>query len=513
MKKGRTNYVIKNAWVGVLAEAIAVLLSFISRTLFIKILGNEYLGINGLFTNVLTLLSVAELGVGEAIIYHLYKPLALNDEKKIKVYINFYKKAYTTIGIIIMILGLCVIPFMDLIITKKPNIPDNLDLIYVLFLINTSLSYFYVYKTSILKANQQNYIIVIFKQVFHCVQLVVQIILLYLTHNYILYLIIQFLCTFLTNYFTSRKAAKMYPYINNNYEKELTKSEKDSIYKHIKGSFLYKIGSSILNGTDTIIITRYLGLGIVGIASNYNLIYTTIKKFLSQITAAFTASLGNLNATEKVEKEEKVMFQVVYICFVVYGYAAICLTLLSNDLINIWIGEKYMFGMFTVFLCCLNIYINGVRYATYAYRSTLGLFQYFKFIPIASAIINIISSIVLAKYMGVNGVYLGTIIAIGTTYFWSDPVIVYKKEFHKSPIKYFLVFFKYLFYALLIGAVTYFVTKGIIVTNFLRLVLKLIAVSVTVLVLMILFTFNSWEYKALMEIIKNKLKRRKSKEA
>ncbi len=509
MKKGRTSFVIKNAWVGVLAEAFAVLLSFITRTIFIKTLADDYLGINGLFTNILTLLSVAELGVGEAIIYHLYKPLAENDEKKIKTYIRFYKKAYTTIGIVIFVLGLCVIPFMDLIIKNKPNISDNLTLIYILFLINTSLSYFYVYKASILKANQQNYIIVLYKQLFHCVQLIAQIIVLYTTHNYIIYLVIQFTCTFLTNYFASRKASKMYPYIDIHDEKELTKSEKKSIYQHIQGSFIYKIGSSILNGTDSIIISSILGVGVVGIASNYNMIYTTIKKFLSQITTSFTASLGNLNALEKAEKEERVMYQVMYICFILYGYSTICMALLSNDLINIWLGPKYLFGLFTVIICCLNIYINGVRYAAYAYRVTMGLFQYFKFIPVLSAIINIVVSIVLAHKLGVNGIYIGTIVAIGTTYFWSDPVIIYKKEFHKSPIKYFVVFFKYLFITCLVGIVCYFVTKKMIIDSIYVLILKLIIISIIIISMFILITFNSFEFKELMKVIKKRLHRKK----
>ena len=515
MEKSRTSYVIKNAWIGVVAQSVALVLSFLSRTFFIKILGSEYLGVNGLFTDILTMLSIAELGVGEAIVFNLYKPIAINDEKKIKILVKFYKKAYQFIGIAIFVVGLLLIPFMDSIIPNRPNITENLNLIYVLFLANTSISYFYIYKSTILRANQKNYINVIYVQFFHCVQLVIQILLLYFTRNYILYLIIQFLCTFLRNFTISRKASKMYPYLNDYEDSNITKEEKKEIFEHIKGTFAYKIGSSIINGTDSIIISKYIDIVSVGISSNYKLINTTIKKYLSQLTSSFTASLGNSNAIENSEKKENIMFQVMYVCFIVYGYASICLIILSNDLIRIWFGKEYLFELSTVIIVVLNIFLNGLRYPSYVYRSTMGLFQHFKFIPIVAAIINIVTSILLAKLMGINGVYLGTIISIMTTYFIADPITIYKYEFKKSPIKYFIEFFKYVGLAVIVFIITYISTKGIIVNNFLDLVLKLIATSIVSLFLLWLFTFKTNEYQRIIGIVKkrlskliNKIKRR-----
>lgn len=505
MEKSRTSYVIKNAWIGVVAQSVALVLSFLSRTFFIKILGSEYLGVNGLFTDILTMLSIAELGVGEAIVFNLYKPIAINDEKKIKTLIKFYKKAYQIIGLTIFAVGLLLIPFMDFIIPNRPNISENLILIYVLFLANTSISYLYIYKSTILKANQKNYITVIYKQVFHCIQLVVQILLLYFTHNYILYLIIQFLCTFLRNFTLSRKASKMYPYLNDLENEDLTKEERHEIFEHIKGTFVYKVGRAIINGTDSIIISKYIGINAVGISSNYNLINSTIKKYLSQITSSFTASLGNSNAIESSEKKEKLLFEVMYVCFVLYGYACVCLIILSNDLIRIWFGKEYLFNLSTVIIIIATIFIAGLRHASYVYRSTLGLFQHVKFIPILAAIINLVSSILLAKLIGLNGVYLGTIISIMSTYFIADPVIIYKYEFHKKPTKYFLIFFKYVILGILTFLITYLITKNIIVTNFFILIIKLIVTSIVSLFLLWLFTFKTNEYKRIMGIVKKRL--------
>lgn len=504
MEKSRTSYVIKNAWIGILMQSLALILSFVSRTFFIKILGRDYLGVNGLFTDILTMLSIAELGVGEAIVFNLYKPLAVNDEKKIRILVKFYKRAYQIIGLTIFGVGLLIIPFMDSIITNKPNISENLILIYLLFLANTSISYFYIYKSTILRANQKNYIVSVYKELFHCLQLVVQIILLYLTHDYILYLIIQFGCTFLRNFTISHKASKMYPYLNNKEEGNITKEERKEIFEHIKGTFVYKIGSSIINGTDSIIISRYVGIASVGISSNYFLINTTVKKYLSQITTSFTASLGNSNAIENNEKREKILFQVMYLCFIIYGYSSICLIILSNDLIKIWFGKEYLFSLSTVIIIVLNIFFNGLRYPSYAYRSTMGLFKYMKLIPLLAAVINVISSIILAKFIGINGVYLGTIVAIMTTYFIADPITIYKYQFHKKPTKYFLTFFKYIGLGIITFLVTYFLTKKIVVNSFLILFLKLIACSIISLFLMWLFTFKTDEYKRIIGVIKKK---------
>ena len=205
----------------------------------------------------------------------------------------------------------------------------------------------------------------------------------------------------------------------------------------------------------------------------------------------------------------------MYVCFIVYGYASICLIILSNDLIRIWFGKEYLFELSTVIIVVLNIFLNGLRYPSYVYRSTMGLFQHFKFIPIVAAIINIVTSILLAKLMGINGVYLGTIISIMTTYFIADPITIYKYEFKKSPIKYFIEFFKYVGLAVIVFIITYISTKGIIVNNFLDLVLKLIATSIVSLFLLWLFTFKTNEYQRIIGIVKkrlskliNKIKRR-----
>ena len=181
MENSRTSNVVRNMWVGTFFQILSLFLGFVSRTIFIKILGEEYLGLNSLFTNILTILSFAELGIGNAIIFNMYKPLADNDTKKLKKLINFYKKTYTVIGSVILVIGLMIIPFIPNVIDEIPNIKENIYLIYILFLIDTSISYFFSYKTSIISADQKNYIVVMYTYIFKICQIILQLVLLYFT--------------------------------------------------------------------------------------------------------------------------------------------------------------------------------------------------------------------------------------------------------------------------------------------------------------------------------------------
>ena len=183
MSKTRTENVAKNVILSSLFQIIAYVIGFVSRTIFIKILGEEYLGLNGVFTNVLTLLSFAELGIGSAIVYSMYKPLATNNSDKLKELIAFYKKIYLLVGMIIIIGGIILIPFLDFFIKSTPNINENINIIYLIFVINSAISYFFSYRTSIISADQKNYLIIIYNKAFHIIRVIVQIIIILVFSN------------------------------------------------------------------------------------------------------------------------------------------------------------------------------------------------------------------------------------------------------------------------------------------------------------------------------------------
>ena len=313
MEESRTKNTIRNVKTGAIVQMINKIMAFVVRTVFIKMLNTEYLGVNGLFTNVLTILSFAELGIGTAIIFNMYKPVAENDKEKIKSLMKLYKKSYNMIGIIVFILGLCVIPFMNIIIKDVPNIKENLIVIYLLFLFNTASSYFFTYKKSIIYAHQKQCIIDNIDSIFYLTKSILEIIFLMLTKNFIVYLIIQILGTFIENIIIAIKADKMYPYLKEKDVKQLSKSESKNIFENVKSLVIYKFGGVIMNGTDNILISSLVNVSTVGLSSNYTLIINSIKAIIVSALNGVTASVGNLNAVGKPKQKEKVFYQITFV--------------------------------------------------------------------------------------------------------------------------------------------------------------------------------------------------------
>ena len=306
MKESRTKNTMRNVKTGAIVQLINKLMAFLVRTVFIKCLNSEYLGVNGLFSNVLTILSFAELGIGTAIIFNMYKPVADEDKEKLKSLMQLYKKAYNLIGVIVFVLGLCVVPFMNYIVKDAPNISENLILIYILFLFNTSVSYFFTYKKSIISAHQKQSIINNIDSFFYLLKSIIEIIFLFVTKNFIVYLVIQILGTILENIILSIKADKMYPYLKEKDIKPLNKDESKGIFDNVKSLIIYKFGGVIMNGTDNILISMLVNVGTVGLCSNYTMVIQAIKSVISSALNGVTASVGNLNAVGDAKQKERV---------------------------------------------------------------------------------------------------------------------------------------------------------------------------------------------------------------
>lgn len=471
MKSSRTSNSIRNSSWALVSQVIDILLNFVSRTIFIQILGVEYLGINGLFTNVLMLLSFAELGIGQAIIYSMYKPLAVNDEEKIKSLMALYSKAYKAIGSFVFVAGLAVIPFMEYIIKDAPNITENIILIYCLFLVNAALSYFFVYKHSIIMADQKNYLIVLYRQAFRIIQIILQIIFLIVTGEYIAFLLIQILFTFLNNAYMAKKTDKMYPFLKVGKAKPLERSESQGIFKNIRAMFLYKFGSVVLNGTDNIMISALIGVGAVGLTSNYLLILTAVTTMAGQIMNGFTASIGNLNAVSDTNSKERVFNRIFFLSVWMYGFLSIGLFLYLNPLIDLWLGEEFVLSQSVVFALVLHFYINSVHFTAYTYRTTMGLFVKGRMAPVLAAVVNIVLSLWLGKKYGLVGIFLATSIARFFTTGIVDPVLIYKHGFKKNPIHYYRRYFGLSGICILVGGLVAYIVQWINVGNVLGFVL------------------------------------------
>lgn len=442
----RTQNSIKNVKTSFILQLVNKLTSFIVRTVFIYTLNVEYLGVNGLFSNILTILSFAELGIGTAIIYNMYKPIATNDEEKVKSLMLLYKKSYTYIGIIVFLLGLLLIPFLGILVTDVPKIKEGIVLIYVLFLINTSFSYFYSYNKSILLANQKQSVINEIDCVLYLIKCLFNIVILIIFKNYILYLLIEILFTVFENIYVSKVAIKMYPNILNGKAKKLSKKENKEIFSNVKSLVIYKLGTVIMTGTDNILISLLVNVASVGLCSNYNLIISSVNAIINSSLNGVVGSIGNLNAIESIEKKETVFYQLTFIYFFLYSVSTILLIVLLNPFIELWLGEKYVLEISISFALAISFFIAGMREPGYIYRTTLGMFNKSKVTPYIGASVNIVLSIILCKYFGLVGIFIATSIAQLVSYSWIDPYLVHKYEFKTSVRKYLK---KYLTYCLI----------------------------------------------------------------
>ncbi len=269
MEVSRSKRTLQNVFVGFLSQFINILLSFVSRTIFIRTLGNEYLGLNGIFSDVLTLLSMADLGFSTAMAYSFYKPLAEHDEERIKSLVAFYNRVYNIIAGVVLLLGLCCIPFLRLVVKTENYIP-NLEIYYLFSLAEIVTSYLFVYKTTLLTADQKNYLVVNIRIIMNFIKVILQIISLLIFKNYILYLAIGTLTGIINNLIASKKAEKEYPYIKNaKASNEINKDLKSSIIDNMKSVFIYKVSTTVFSATDNIIISIVINTVAVGLYSNY----------------------------------------------------------------------------------------------------------------------------------------------------------------------------------------------------------------------------------------------------
>lgn len=440
---GRTMRVqnsIRNMLFGLSGQLISCIMGFIVRTVFISTLGIEYLGVDGLFSNILTLLSLTNLGFDTAIIYSLYKPLAENNQTQIMGLMNLYKKAYRLIGVTVLSIGLLLLPFLPYMINGETTI-DSINTIYILFLINSAASYFFVYKQAIIIADQQNHVISKVYSIFAIISNLFQVILLVCFKNYLIVLTTQIALRILQNLYISIKTNRLYPYLKGKNNVTLSEADKRNFFQNIYSLMLYRISGVVINGTDNLVISKFVGLVWVGICANYLLITSTLNTFLGHIFYSITASVGNLNVNESSEKKYLVFRILNFSNFWVYGFCSVCLWNLINPFIILWLGERFVMNKLVVFAIVLNFYTAGMQNAATTFRETTGLFRRGKYIPILAAIINIIVSIILAKTIGIAGVFLGTVFSRLCTYFWYDPYASYKLIFQQPVRKYFIRYF------------------------------------------------------------------------
>lgn len=507
----RTENTSKNFMFSTISTLLSSILGFISRTVFIKVIGITYLGANSLFTNILSMLSLTELGIGSAIAFSLYKPLANNDVKTIKSLMLFYKKAYRYIAAIIAVVGVALVPFLDYFIKDSGGM-EHIPFIYLVFLYNTVVSYMFSYKITLLSADQKSYLITNINMIISVLTLVVQLTVLVIFKNYFVYLITGAIINTVQWFFINRYIYNRYPYLKDRDAEPLEKQEQDIISTNVKAMMFHKVGELCINQTDNIIISSFISIVSVGLYNNYYMIIGIINKFATSIFNAASASLGNLIATESYEKRYEVFKRYNFLGFWIYGWTGICLYVLLNPFVEIWLGEDFLIDHLTLALVMINYYLVGMRVPIGNIKMAAGLYTQDKWVPIIQSIVNLVVSIFGAVYMGLAGVFLGTVVSSVCLPCWYRPIVVYKYAFCKSVKEYFVTYIKYIITTLLalvcvlkFNAIICFFVKGNI---FLEFLIECVMCTIVPNALFVIVWHKTEEFKYLLALSKKILRRK-----
>ncbi len=398
---------LKNSIWGILQQVIVCILSLFSRRVMIDTIGVEGVGLNALLTSVITMLSLAELGIGTAIVYHMYAPIAANDQKQIARLMHTYRNIYRIIAAVIFLLGLSLLPFMHRIVSDTDYSARYIRIIFVLFLLQTTSSYLFTYKRSMLSADQKQYVITIFDLCYKIFTIVAGIIVLKLTRELACYLVLLIVSTVAENLLISQKVDRMYPYLKKHCA-SLPKEENIAIAKDVKNIFIGKVSGVITTSTDSILINAFVGTVQTGLYSNYNIILGTLTATLKQLASAMRGSVGNLIATEPPKHIHVVLNRLMFLMFYLASFCACCLTGLIDPFITLAFGEGLLLHRVTVFICIFNLYMSTVDIPIWNFVAAAGLFRYDKYISLIGSGMNLLISFLLGKRIGMAGILLGT---------------------------------------------------------------------------------------------------------
>lgn len=479
---------------------------FVLRAIFVRTLAKEYLGLEGLFSNILNILSLMELGIGPALIVSLYKPIAENNVNCIKSLMRLYKKAYMIVGICVFAVGTMLVPLLPVLIKDIPENIDNVVLIYFLYVFNTAVSYFCIYKQSLFIADQKNYLVTFWYNIARLIMLAAQAIMLICTRNYIVYLCVQILFTVGANIYISHRADLQYPYLRDKNVEKLDENNKNDVIKYAYASTILNIGSKLVNGTDQIIISSIIGLVIGGMYSNYALVMTAGLAVLSKLFNACTASVGNLNVTSSDSKLSEVFYRFTFLGFWLASFCTICMACLLQEFITVWVGADMLLDKYTAICVVITFYLYSLRIPVQVFNTATGNFYHHKYRAFAEGGINLVVSIVLAKKIGIAGVILGTLISCIAVPFWIEPKIFYDEIIKEKLSDYFKLIANNVIITLTVGATAFLVCNVISISGVLGLIIKGLICCVIVNVFFAIIFIKNKDFEYYLCLLKKVLK-------
>lgn len=452
---GRIQKAEKNIIFGYISNFVILLVNFIQTTVFIYVLGKTLSGVHSVYTDVLSVLSLTELGIGTALNYSLYKPVAEQDYEKIKSYMRFYKRAYLTIAGVIAVLGIAISPFLKYILKNPGSLTvRELTIYYYLFLFNTVISYFVTYKYSLVNAEQKNYIQTNITALTKIAVALTQIGVLLLTRNFLFYLLAQSFVELVQKIFVTAYLNRLYPYLRDRDVERLTAEETQVIVTKTKALICHKIGDVARLQTDTIIISSFVNVDMAAVVNKYVYIITYVGNFVNIIFDSVISGFGNVVATESRDKQYSLFKVYRFFACWLYGFGAVgFFHLLTPFIGDVWLhDESWKLPQITVLLLVTDFYFKGGRTVLLNFKIASGLFEQDRYLPLIQGAVNLIVSILLVQRIGVAGVYVGTLVS-GIMANLIRPGIIYRVCFDKKAWAYFADSVKYIAVILAVGIV------------------------------------------------------------
>ncbi len=502
--EGRTGKSVRNTGYRIIGKLVLILMKFISRSVFIYTLGVTYTGIGALFTEMLQMLSLADLGFGTAMVYSMYEPLAHNDYEHIARLVNVYKKVYRIIAVVILIVGIAMIPAIPFFVRTEEYIP-HLTIYYVLYLANTIASYLVIYKTCIFTADQRQYILTRFEILFNVLFTAVGCILLLLTRNFIVYLAAQVVFTYAQNFTCSFYASKQYPFLDKK-DLRLTGKEEKEIFSNLGSVFIYKLSVTLINSTDNMLISVLAGTAALGYYSNYSMVAASITSLLNMFFQSVIASLGNLLVDHDQKKNYDTFRVLQLISFILSTVVITGIYLLMDDFIRIWLGREYLVSRDIVIAIVVNTCFSVLMMPIWAFRDAAGIYRQTKYFLVATAVLNLLFSILLGIRFGVAGIIGATVLSKLPTYFWYEPILLFRQFFGRNAGNYFINLLKNVIVTILSIVILRLVAAPLYADSWVSLIGKGLVVSLGALAVALVFYYRDPAFQRILKMVRGLVK-------
>ncbi len=427
----RIKNVVRNSFFSIFSQILLILVGFFCQRVMNLQMGEELVGMNSVISNIIALLSVTELGISVAVVYHLYRAVDAKDENGIAGLMNFYRKAYYIFAIVVGTLGLIILPFVHIFLRENTFSLGYIRTIYLLWLFRTIVSYLTTYKRSILIADQKEYIVSIFNLLANILNYICTILIVEYTQNYILALSLNIVIELCINLWINHQVHKRYPFLRRLRKISLDKTRGRTLFQDVKNIFVTRLSAKLLLSTDSLIMSSFINVAIVGLYANYTMITQSLTNIVVTFSNTLQPTVGNMFIEEDHKKEYGVLRQITFLFFLFASFASVSLFALMTPFVSdIWLGDKYALGFEIIIWCVINFFVNTMCAPLNMMMGVTGLFDKERNISIIAAGVNIILSLGLVIPFGIPGVLFGTFVAYLIQFVYRMIVLIckYMKE-------------------------------------------------------------------------------------